>query len=960
MDKSNTSGCAAEDIIETRNYANSSLNPEALKHQSFPFPYTSLSGERKNFKRAANRGKKGSRVLSSRTYPLKSSESTVRVLRSRSVADKSPSDAVQTSTERAAKKPPSDSVDTLVKPAAKRIKRDRDRPTKGGPDDELSKIRKRIRYILNRMNYHQSFLEAYASEGWKNQSLEKIRPEKELERAKAEIVRCKLRIREAFQNLDHLLTVGKLEESLFDSEGKISSDDIVCATCSLQDVTLNNDIILCDGACDRGFHQNCLNPPLLTKDIPEGEEGWLCPACDCKIDCIELINELQGTDLDINDSWEKVFPEAAAVAHGPMQNDVADLPSDDSEDDDFDPNIPEEHVAGHAEGSSEEDGDEGSDSDDSNFMTSSDNSEHVKEKEKVDDLGLPSEDSEDDDYDPAGPDSDKDIEEKQDESDFTSDSDDFCAEIMKSCSKDEVSSGPKVGGRTNDLEGAPVRPNTSMSHTKDLEIDQDVILPSTKRQVQRLDYKKLYDDTYGEAPSESSDGDDWSVKSTLKEDNEEGNESNFTTSSDNPEDVKEKVDDIGLPSEDSEDDDYDPAGPGSHEDIGKNQSSSDKSHSSDKSENRKTKRKADDLGLPSEDSEDDDYDPASPDSDKDIEEKQDESDFSSDCDDFCVEIAKSCCGQEGVPSGAKVGGDRTDDLEGTTICANAAISNLPSKDPEMDQYVVLPVSARQKVQSPDSKKLAAYGKASSDSSYGEELSKKCTPEKDNGKESEAGSFVRQSNEFTPQRSQQSFHGSVNGQNAEELLTPNGSSTTGQKRQYGPIINQRLHEQFKTNQYPSRAVKESLAQELGLTFRQVEKWFESRRRHIRVASNKSSTHVENHSTKENPNVCKRDAVNEDTPSGSLNEGITQDGPLKQDIGGGLRTNASPPNSSQRYTTPLVRRPKGESRENHMKNTSSSSAGRPKGSDAGYAVLALEALDEKTRSKMLQELKKRKIG
>jgi len=181
------------------------------------------------------------------------------------------------------------------------------------------------------------------------------------------------------------------------------------------------------------------------------------------------------------------------VAHGPMQNDVADLPSDDSEDDDFDPNISEEHVAGHAEGSSEEDGDEGSDSDDSNFMTSSDNSEHVKEKVKVDDLGLPSEDSEDDDYDPAGPDSDKDIEEKQDESDFTSDSDEFCAEITKSCSKDEVSSGPKVGGRTNDLEGAPVRPNTSMSHSKDLEIDPDVILPSTKRQVQRLDYKKLYD-----------------------------------------------------------------------------------------------------------------------------------------------------------------------------------------------------------------------------------------------------------------------------------------------------------------------------------------------------------------------------------------------------------------------------------------------------------------------------------
>ena len=101
MDKSNTSGCAAEDIIETRNYANSSLNPEALKHQSFPFPYTSPSGERKNFKGAANRGRKGSRVLSSRTYPLRSSKSIFMVVHFRSVVDKSLIDVVQTPTERA-------------------------------------------------------------------------------------------------------------------------------------------------------------------------------------------------------------------------------------------------------------------------------------------------------------------------------------------------------------------------------------------------------------------------------------------------------------------------------------------------------------------------------------------------------------------------------------------------------------------------------------------------------------------------------------------------------------------------------------------------------------------------------------------------------------------------------------------------------------------------------------------
>ena len=77
------------------------------------------------------------------------------------------------------------------------------------------------------------------------------------------------------------------------------------------------------------------------------------------------------------------------------------------------------------------------------------------------------------------------------------------------------------------------------------------------------------------------------------------------------------------------------------------------------------------------------------------------------------------------------------------------------------------------------------------------------------------------------------------------------------------------------------------------------------------------------------------MNEGTPSGILNEGITQDGPLKHIIGVGPRTNASPPNCSKRYTIHYVRRRKGESsRENNGKNSSASSAGRPKGGDAEY--------------------------
>ena len=105
-----------------------------------------------------------------------------------------------------------------------------------------------------------------------------------------------------------------------------------------------------------------------------------------------------------------------------MQNDVHDLPLDNSEHDNFDPYVSEEDVDDHVEGSLEEDGGDDLDSDDSYFITySNNNSEHVKEKDNIDDLALVSEDSEDDDYYPEDPDLDKDIKEKKDESDFTSD-----------------------------------------------------------------------------------------------------------------------------------------------------------------------------------------------------------------------------------------------------------------------------------------------------------------------------------------------------------------------------------------------------------------------------------------------------------------------------------------------------------------------------------------------------------
>ncbi|KAF8719244.1 hypothetical protein HU200_023939 [Digitaria exilis] len=716
----------------------SSQNPETVDHQvllSTSQTVQNTMGIRKNYKRAANRGKKGSQGLTGQTYTLRSSGNNVRMLRSASGSKTTPTEHVQ----------------TPVQPAAKRRKRGR--PSKKDSNksstDEFSQIRKRVRYILNRMNYEQNLIDAYASEGWKNQSLDKIRPEKELERAKAEILRCKLRIREAFQNLDCLLSKGKIDESLFDSEGEISCDDIFCATCGSKDVTSGNDIILCDGACDRGFHQNCLNPPLRTEEIPEGDEGWLCPACDCKIDCIDVINELQGSDLSIVDSWEKVFPEAAALANGSKQNDAFDLPSDDSDDNDFDPNISEEHVASKEEGSSEEEEEEdsGSDSDDSNLSSDSDDSEPLADKKKVDDLGLPSEDSEDDDYDPAGPDSDKDIEKKKsssDESDFSSDSDDFCKEIAKSGGHDEVSSPPSQDGKVKDMERSTDQANTENSgdYTMEAEMDQSVVLPvSGRRQTERLDYKKLYDEAYGEAPSDSSDDEEWSGKSTPRKGNG-----------------------------DSEADS--PAGKG---------------------------------------------------------------------------------------------------YRSTRI-------------------------------------------------------------------------AHQGDELTPQSSAKSLHpdlihGSVDEKHG--YLNSNSSNSTTRKGGFGPVISQKLHEHFKIEPYPSRSVKESLAEELGLTFRQVSRWFETRRHFAKAASSSKGICPDNRNPDNtNSPVAASTQLNE--PEGTEME----------------KTNVS--RNKDATISRKVGSPKAGSRKNRRKNASGSDVKESIINSAEDPVLDLDTADKVRQKAIQREMMKKKKG
>lgn len=368
---------------------------------------------------------------------------------------------------------------------SKEKKRRKMKKIKKDQNNEFSKIKTHLRYLLNRMRYEQNFLEAYAGEGWKGQSLEKLRPEKELERAKSDINRYKLRIRNLFQRIDTSCEEGRIPDSLYDSEGLIDSEDIFCAKCGQTEVRLDNDIILCDGACERGFHQFCLDPPLLKEQVPPGDEGWLCPACDCKVDCFDLLNDSQGINFSVTDSWEKVFPETAAS--GNKLEDNSGLLSDDSGDDDYNPDGPEVEEEVDAEDSSSDE------SDDSDFSSASEDLGAVANNDPL--LGLPSDDSEDDDFNPDKVDSDEDEEAKakSSSSDFTSDSDDL-ADINK-----------------NEVTSAEIQEPTMSENEEEItktNMEDDDCGPITaKRRVERLDYKKLHDETYGNVSSDSSDED---------------------------------------------------------------------------------------------------------------------------------------------------------------------------------------------------------------------------------------------------------------------------------------------------------------------------------------------------------------------------------------------------------------------------------------------------------------------
>ncbi|CAI9099278.1 OLC1v1036066C1 [Oldenlandia corymbosa var. corymbosa] len=205
--------------------------------------------------------------------------------------------------------------------------------------DEAARLQRRTRYLLIKVKLEQNLIDAYCTEGWKGQSREKIKPDKELERATKQILNCKLGIREAIRQLDLLSSAGRIDDSAVAPDGSVHHEHIICAACKLREAFPDNDIILCDGTCNRAFHQKCLDPPLSTENIPPGDEGWFCRYCKSKMEILEATNAHLGTNFAVDSNWQDIFKEEANLNDGKesMLCQEQDWPSDDSEDVDYDP-----------------------------------------------------------------------------------------------------------------------------------------------------------------------------------------------------------------------------------------------------------------------------------------------------------------------------------------------------------------------------------------------------------------------------------------------------------------------------------------------------------------------------------------------------------------------------------------------------------------------------------------------
>ncbi|GMI33457.1 hypothetical protein TeGR_g14716 [Tetraparma gracilis] len=135
----------------------------------------------------------------------------------------------------------------------------------------------------------------------------------QLLKARVDLARSKVKVREVIKVLDDYI-LGEGEAPRFDrvrgdgagspapSAGEDSDDssdisvsDVTCVACRSSDSTDDDDLLMCDGhGCFRAFHQRCVAPEVTAEEMGgwAEDEVWQCPLCECRGNLLHMVNDV--------------------------------------------------------------------------------------------------------------------------------------------------------------------------------------------------------------------------------------------------------------------------------------------------------------------------------------------------------------------------------------------------------------------------------------------------------------------------------------------------------------------------------------------------------------------------------------------------------------------------------------------------------------------------------------------